>query len=493
MNRVAADGSGEHLECLSAHGEMKIGIDVNGPLAVLFSPHFGVLRPVKWHFSSLTMLPNQVQDRPRRSISGMARDLSRPNGHAVPPLALVLLVLLSTVMVGCASNKMIEMRKVPRSPLVERFNLTSRKGPQSSRRTQQVLRVNDLDKYVDGDPQELLEKVQAVIEREPTAENMYAFAELAFLEGKKAEPRDRELALNLYGASAVSSYKYLFDDRFRRLRNPYDPQFRGACDLYNGALESALRIVCDEEGLLPGRKYEIQTAAGTWEIACVLSGGQWDSGDFDHFRFASDYEMKGLKNHYQSYGLGVPLIAVRRPHEGEPSHAKYYPPGLAFPVTAFFRPIAGTDQDCCNASARHQGVLELCDTLAVEDTTVGRLNVPLESDLSTPMAYFLKDPALERLATAGLLKPEMLLAMRPGQPDPIMGLYMMQPYERGKIPVLFVHGLWSSPMTWMQMFNDLRSSPEIRNRYQFWFYLYPTAQPFWITARPPSRRPGPGA
>jgi hypothetical protein len=59
---------------------------------------------------------------------------------------------------------------------------------------------------------------------------------------------------------------------------------------------------------------------------------------------------------------------------------------------------------------------------------------------------------------------------------------MVQPYEPGKIPVLMVHGLWSSPMTWMAMFNDLRSIPEIRDRYQFWFYLYPTAQPFWISA-----------
>jgi pimeloyl-ACP methyl ester carboxylesterase len=37
-------------------------------------------------------------------------------------------------------------------------------------------------------------------------------------------------------------------------------------------------------------------------------------------------------------------------------------------------------------------------------------------------------------------------------------------------------------MTWMEMFNDLRSCPEIRARYQFWFYLYPTAQPFWLSA-----------
>ena len=32
------------------------------------------------------------------------------------------------------------------------------------------------------------------------------------------------------------------------------------------------------------------------------------------------------------------------------------------------------------------------------------------------------------------------------------------------------------------MFNDLRSDPQIRNHYQFWFYLYPSGQPFWFSA-----------
>jgi pimeloyl-ACP methyl ester carboxylesterase len=59
---------------------------------------------------------------------------------------------------------------------------------------------------------------------------------------------------------------------------------------------------------------------------------------------------------------------------------------------------------------------------------------------------------------------------------------MLQPYQPGKIPVLMVHGLWSSPLTWMEMFNDLRSDPEIRDHFQFWFYLYPTGVPFWTTA-----------
>jgi pimeloyl-ACP methyl ester carboxylesterase len=34
----------------------------------------------------------------------------------------------------------------------------------------------------------------------------------------------------------------------------------------------------------------------------------------------------------------------------------------------------------------------------------------------------------------------------------------------------------------MEMYNDLRSDPQVRDHYQFWFYLYPTGQPFWTSA-----------
>ena len=32
------------------------------------------------------------------------------------------------------------------------------------------------------------------------------------------------------------------------------------------------------------------------------------------------------------------------------------------------------------------------------------------------------------------------------------------------------------------MFNDLRANVDVRQNYQFWFYLYPTGQPFWTSA-----------
>ncbi len=386
---------------------------------------------------------------------------------------------------GCASQKYASLRPVPKSPLADRLKLTSSSGPQASSRAQQFLRLHDLADDQKSDPRKFLQKVQQIIQREPSADKVYAFAELAFLEGRKAEQHDPRLALDLYGASVLHAYQYLFDDRFRHLRNPYDPQFRGACDLYNGALEAGLRIACRDGGLVPGQTYTISTAAGSWDITCAVQGGPWRNEDFDRFEFVSDYEVKGLKNHYRTYGLGVPLIAVRRSYPGEPAAARYYPPNLSFPVTAFLRPLPGANPDRADAHARHLGVLEIYDPLGTTDIAVGNLRVPLESDLSTPLAYFLSLSNVDLdllLSTIGLLRPEMLRAMRPDRPDPIMGLYMAQPYETGKIPVLFVHGLWSTPMTWMQTFNDLRASPEIREHYQFWFYLYPTARPFWQSA-----------
>ena len=39
---------------------------------------------------------------------------------------------------------------------------------------------------------------------------------------------------------------------------------------------------------------------------------------------------------------------------------------------------------------------------------------------------------------------------------------MLEPYQPGKIPVLLVHGLLSSPVTWAPMFNDLQADPDLR-------------------------------
>ena len=50
-----------------------------------------------------------------------------------------------------------------------------------------------------------------------------------------------------------------------------------------------------------------------------------------------------------------------------------------------------------------------------------------------------------------------------------MGIYFLEPYDPQRIPVLFVHGANGTPINWKKMASRLD-----RERYQAWFYYYPS-------------------
>jgi pimeloyl-ACP methyl ester carboxylesterase len=387
------------------------------------------------------------------------------------------------IFVGCAGNKWAQIRETPQNPLTRRLNMFYGDQWKASERTRQVLRLyNFEDRLKESDGRAMLKDFQPIVEQEPTHEKLLAFSELSYLTAAKIETKEPPAAIDLYGTSVVYAYRYLFDQKSGDPLNPYDPQFRSACDLYNGSLEAAMRLICKEKGIQPGQTYTVKTASGELNFQVTIKGNRWKNEDFDHFDFVSDYKLTGLRNHYRTYGLGVPLIAVRKSYEGQSKADRYYPIDLSFPVTALLRP-AQVDKGLQNSKTIVNAVLEIYDPLTATDIAINGYQVPLESDLSTPLAHYLSKPQLQQLATVGLLRPDLMLKkIDPGREDPIMGLYMFEPYQPGKIPVLMVHGLWSSPITWMQMFNDLRNDPQIRERYQFWFYLYPTGHPFWLSA-----------
>jgi pimeloyl-ACP methyl ester carboxylesterase len=384
-----------------------------------------------------------------------------------------LIFAISVSQLGCTSNDYIRMRRAPRNPLANSLNLLSPFGPKPTDRTEQVVRKYDLQSR---DRNEVLDGLREEIQVDPHPEKLYAMAEVAYIAGCKANSMGkRARALDLYADTVAHAYWYLFDPRFDRFRNPYDPQFRGASELYNSALEAAMRIVNEDGELRPGTDVTIDTGRQKFQVTVTVKGN-WHAEDFERLEFVSDYEIKGLNNRHNSYGLGVPLIIVRRAHADTDAAENFYPPGLSFAATAFLRvvprhPAEGGVPD------HVQCELELHDPLPSKDIFVAGRKVPLETDLTTPLAFFLDNPDFEEsksIATLALLTPDVVRAHD--------GLFMLEPYDPNKIPVLLVHGLWSSPITWMDMFNDLRSFPEIREHYQFWFYLYPTGQPFWISA-----------
>jgi pimeloyl-ACP methyl ester carboxylesterase len=344
-------------------------------------------------------------------------------------------------------------------------------GLQPSKRTMQVVRAFDLEQQLASDARGAIIRLRETLENDPGSDKLYAVAELSYIEGKRLEGKSPDQALAMFGQATVFAYEFLFGPQFRQLRNPYDPEFRGACDLYNGGLEGALRIAKKRKLLNPGAVERLTAADHEIELTISLPGKNWGNDSFEKFEFVSDYEIKGLPNHYQTYGLGVPLIGVRRRQPDRHPADKYSPPGVSVPMTAFLRLSPG---DSLNGRIHH-AALEIYDTIDHRELTVGQQLVPLETDLTTPLAYSLNQPELQNLdsSTSGLIHPDHLKQK---------GIFMLDPYQPGKIPVVMVHGLWSSPITWMEMFNDLRSDPVLREKYQFWFYLYPSGQPFWFSA-----------
>ncbi len=253
---------------------------------------------------------------------------------------------------------------------------------------------------------------------------------------------------------------------------PDDPRMPAAWAVGRSALKGFLRDSSTGRVRLD-EGWRADLAARGVSVA-VARGGEstWDPGRFDEFRFADDYEVKRLDHQYRGDGLGVPLIGIRRFRLGElqsrRGEEKYLMPRQVYSVTAVLEP---TPDGPPGAPAFR---LALYDPLRVRRAESEAGPGPLATDLTTPLAYHFLKSALPILQEVGLLDPQWL--------ERLAGLYMLHPYERSKIPVVFVHGLRSSPAAWLKVLNDLRGDPALRDRYQFWLFLYPTGTPFPYSA-----------
>ena len=57
-------------------------------------------------------------------------------------------------------------------------------------------------------------------------------------------------------------------------------------------------------------------------------------------------------------------------------------------------------------------------------------------------------------------------------------IYLLDPYDPNKTPLLMVHGLQSTPVAFAALVNALRSDPEIRAKYQTWQFYYASGTRF---------------
>jgi pimeloyl-ACP methyl ester carboxylesterase len=375
------------------------------------------------------------------------------------------LLLLCCFAAGCATPIGVVRGTTQQTYHALTANVLSAGEPSSW--SKQLLHRNNLSEQFEDNPVAALAELHKRLKERITSDRLFALAELCFFHAEQSGKRE------YYLAAAVYAYAFILPDREDLMIRPIDPRARLAVDLYNWGISRGLTSNDGEDVLLE---------AGTWtlpfgEMTLTNEPSQffWGGYRFKRFIPVGEFITRGLANRYRQAGVGAALAAELEPVETGPAAEaarKRIPPRTKVPVTAFVRftePLDGVLQ------GKIQGRIEL---YAADQTTTVRVrerDVPLELEPTAALALGLEGSPVWDFEIAGF---------RFADPRRIFGdgLVMMQPYRRGRIPVVLVHGTASSPARWADMYNELTHDPIIEGRYQVWLFQYNTGQPILYSA-----------
>lgn len=377
-------------------------------------------------------------------------------------LHLVALLLLINILSGCANP--VGVKKVsPRESYKLRVNNVLSDGEMSDN-TKTVLQRYNLLKTLTVNPQDTIQLLNNYSILDNRRDILFALSELSYLLATKLPKGhsgiDKGKARDLFFQSAVYAYFYLLGDGETTPPTAYDIRFREACDFYNRSLWLAFSTNDDNSlNLTEGVR---QTTGGALTLVLNSKHLNWPVDNLAGLYPSDGYKVRGFTVRNRIPGLGLPLIGVSKKTAKSPT-------GGVVPITAFLR-IQGS------YSEYHQGKsiasLELYSALDRTEIQVNGRSVPLETDITVPLAYRLEGSKLWTIGEKRFLKGTRVSEK----------LLFIQPYEPGRIPVVFVHGTASSPVWWAEMVNSLRAETLIRKHFQFWFYQYNTSNLIMLSA-----------
>ena len=184
--------------------------------------------------------------------------------------------------------------------------------------------------------------------------------------------------------------------------------------------------------------------------------GLWPPDYFTSLRPASAVPLKDFRTMNHVNGSGGALVGIRTPATPEPF---VFPGGITAAVTATLDFHGDT------------ATLTLRDPIRQPTARIAGAERTLEADFAAPLA-----PYVRKHASFHALKTALTGADDSGPSGP-SGLYLLQPYDPDRIPLIFVHGLISSPQLWRDVINEIETDPALRRRYQPWVFGYPTGNP----------------
>jgi pimeloyl-ACP methyl ester carboxylesterase len=251
-----------------------------------------------------------------------------------------------------------------------------------------------------------------------------------------------------------------------RLKLAKDPSNSIALSDYNFAIARIVEIIASEN-LAPWEAPVLSRSATSdgWSLTLPAPDSRPEYHPSNFKIMPSDrYEFKGklVGTRNIKQGLGAPVIVVGK----DIDFTKYDRFAQGKQVFYGLTAVIHFDGAKCE--------LRLIDPLERETVNLDGHSYPLGADFQAPLALSLAELDVEKRELRGLFKPDQYVDNA--------RLARLQPYNPDKIPVLFIHGLGNSPATWAPLIDFLRGDARIRQRFQFWFYSYPSGLPYPLSA-----------
>jgi hypothetical protein len=387
--------------------------------------------------ASIRSQDEKIVKRPSADALGRPIPLRRPGS---------ILFFLASALLALAGCRQISVHRAPSGdcPVV---------GPTARAELERAGLKGDFALH----PREVFAQFEAEAAARPAPEKLLALGEMAYRIGQRDGTKVGGEAVGWYRDAAAYAHFALTA-----------PGASGeiaaeATDLHNRALGRCLRLAYAraDRDIARERLAGANILLGTIDPAIAPD-------QFDALLPAAEYSVWGLTRHGRA-GLGAPLIAERKLSEKHlrAGQDRFYGESQVMPLTAVIQPEGsplGGDW-----KRRPVRIMVLDPVMQASIPWMPR-GVPLAADFTAPLAYQTEHMDSTTFQWGGLVNPDRV--------EPLTNIYMIHPHRPGKIPVLFMHGLFSSPATWIEMFNELRSDPLIRDRYEFWFAYYPSGHPF---------------
>jgi hypothetical protein len=272
--------------------------------------------------------------------------------------------------------------------------------------------------------------------------------------GKRAEKKGEVSAVDDFYQAAMMAWAEMFGPRPDGTR-PVHLSDDGLVRLYNDAAGRCVEAAWRFDRFDPCRGLTVRTAAGE-RLIPLCHNLPWSPGRMHELRYVDARACLKLDAAHGRAGLGAPMVATQHRDECDPRD-HFLLDVHPYACTVILRPP--TDP----AGER----LEFHDPIRHTHVEAACLTVPLRAEPSAAIESAWRLQSFNHNPWRNFFLPHV---MRPQH-----RMYLLEPYQPGRIPLVLVHGFLSDPWSWSRMVNSLRSDPELMRRYQIALFFYPTS------------------